>query len=81
MGRRMSRTTEAFSRVKIDALLRDAGWDLTDGVSVHFECVLPDGTQSDYVLCDRSGPPHGGACLKPSVPAPTPYGMDQGHSG
>ena len=31
---RMSRTTEAFSRVKIDALLKDAGWNLTDGVSV-----------------------------------------------
>ena len=30
----MSGTTEAFSRVKIDALLKDAGWDLTDGVSV-----------------------------------------------
>ena len=53
----MSGTTEAFSRVKIDALLRDAGWELTDGVSVRFECALPDGTQSDYVLCDRSGRP------------------------
>ena len=53
----MSGTTEAFSRVKIDALLRDAEWDLTDGVSVRFECALPDGTQSDYVLCDRSGRP------------------------
>ena len=53
----MSGTTEAFSRVKIDALLRDAGWNLTDGVSVLFEHVLPDGTQADYVLCDRSGRP------------------------
>ena len=53
----MSGTTEAFSRVKIDALLRDAGWNLTDGVSVLFEHALPDGTQSDYVLCDRSGRP------------------------
>ena len=42
----MSGTTEAFSRVKIDALPRDA-----------FECGLPDGTQSDRVLCDRSGHP------------------------
>ena len=33
----MNPTTEAFSRVKIDALLRDAGWNLTDGVSVLFE--------------------------------------------
>ena len=33
----MSGTTEAFGRVKIDA--------------------LPDGTQADYVLCDRQGRP------------------------
>ena len=53
----MSGTTEAFARVKIDTLLTDAGWDLTDGSSVLFEHALPDGTQSDYVLCDRQGRP------------------------
>ncbi len=53
----MSGTTEAFARVKIDALLKDAGWDLTDGMSVLFEHALPDGTQADYVLCDRQGRP------------------------
>ena len=53
----MSNTTEAFARVKIDALLQDAGWNLTDGVSVLFEHALPDGTQADYVLCDRRGRP------------------------
>ena len=53
----MSNTTEAFARVKIDALLQDAGWNLTDGSSVLFEYVLPDGTQADYVLCDRRGRP------------------------
>ena len=53
----MSQTTEAFSRVKIDALLKDAGWTLTDGVSVLFEHVLPDGSRADYTLCDRSGRP------------------------
>ncbi len=53
----MSGTTEAFARVKIDALLRDAGWNLTDGSCVLFEHALPDGTQSDYVLCDRRGRP------------------------
>ncbi len=53
----MSDTTEAFARVKIDALLTDAGWNLPDGVSVLFEHALPDGTQADYVLCDRSGRP------------------------
>jgi len=54
---RVSGTTEAFARVKIDALLKDAGWDLTDGSSVLFEHALPDGTQADYVLCDRQGRP------------------------
>lgn len=53
----MSRTTEAFSRVKIDALLKDAGWNLTDGVSVLFEQTLPDGSRADYALCDRAGRP------------------------
>ena len=53
----MSGTTEAFARVRIDALLKDAGWNLTDGVSVLFEHALPDGTLADYALCDRSGRP------------------------
>ncbi len=66
----MSRTTEAFSRVKIDALLRDAGWSLTDGASVLFEHVLPDGSRADYALCDRSGRPMAAveakrACVNP----------------
>ena len=46
---------EAFSRVKIDAQLKDAGWRLTDGRSVRFEHGLGDGTKADYVLCDRRG--------------------------
>ena len=50
-------TTEAFSRVRIDALLADAGWNLTDGASVLFEHALPDGSRADYVLCDRAGRP------------------------
>ena len=53
----MSGTTEAFARVKIDALLQDAGWNLTDRSSVLLEHALPDGTQADYVLCDRRGRP------------------------
>ena len=53
----MSGTTEAFARVRIDALLKDAGWNLTDGVSILFERALPDGTLADYALCDRSGRP------------------------
>ena len=53
----MNGATEAFARVKIDALLRDAGWSLTDGASVLYEHALPDGTKADYVLCDRRGRP------------------------
>jgi type I restriction enzyme R subunit len=47
---------EAFSRVEIDWLLKDAAWDLTDGHSVRYECRLSNGTRADYVLCDRHGP-------------------------
>ena len=53
----MNNKTEALARVKIDALLKDAGWNLTDGSSALFEQSLPDGTQADYVLCDRQGRP------------------------
>ncbi len=53
----MENKTEAFARVKIDALLKDAGWNLTDSSSVLFEHALPDGTLADYVLCDRQGRP------------------------
>ena len=53
----MTATTEAFSRVRIDTLLADAGWILADGVSVLFEHALPDGSRADYVLCDRAGRP------------------------
>ncbi|MXW51797.1 MAG: restriction endonuclease subunit R [Gammaproteobacteria bacterium] len=53
----MAATTEAFARAKIDALLMDAGWNVTDGTCVLFEQTLPDGTRSDYVLCDRAGRP------------------------
>ena len=44
----MNGTTEAFARVKIDKLLEDAGWNLTDGVSVLFEHALPDGTRQSH---------------------------------
>ena len=53
----MSGITEAFTQVRVDARLRDTGWNLTDGSSVRFEPALPDGTQADYVLRDRQGRP------------------------
>jgi len=48
-------TNEAFSRVVIDALLADQGWNTQDTNSVRYEVVLGDGTRADYVLCDRHG--------------------------
>lgn len=48
-------TNEAFSRVKIDAQLRDQGWEITNINAVRFEYILPDRTKADYVLCDRNG--------------------------
>lgn len=48
---------EAQARIKINALLEDAGWNLSDGSSVLYEYKLPDDTQADYVLCDRRGRP------------------------
>ena len=36
-------TNEAFARVKIDQLLKDSDWRLTDGVSVRYEYPLDDG--------------------------------------
>lgn len=51
----MPNGTEAFSRVKIDAQLRDVGWGVEDGMSVRYEYTLSDGTRADYVLCNRHG--------------------------
>jgi type I restriction enzyme, R subunit len=51
----MPGTNEAFSRVKIDAQLKDQGWDVLNTNAVRFEYVLPDRTKADYVLCDRHG--------------------------
>ncbi len=48
-------TNEAFARIKIDRLLKDTGWRLTDGISVRYEYPLDDGGRADYVLFDRQG--------------------------
>ena len=48
-------TNEAFARVKIDQLLKDTGWRLTDGLSVRYEYGLDDGGKADYALFDRQG--------------------------
>jgi len=54
-GEKAEVTNEAFARVRIDQLLRDADWALTDGVSVRFEYPLDDGGKADYALFDRQG--------------------------
>ena len=51
----MPPTNEAFSRVKIDAQLRDQGWAVENPNAIRYEYVLPDGTKADYVLNDRHG--------------------------
>ena len=48
-------TNEAFARVKIDQLLKDTDWRLTDGLSVRYEYPLDDGGRADYALFDRQG--------------------------
>jgi type I restriction enzyme R subunit len=50
-------TNEAFARVKIDSLLAEVGWSLTDQVSVRFEHPLAGGGRADYALFDRQGRP------------------------
>jgi len=46
---------EAFARIKIDQILKDADWRLTDGISVRYEYPLDDGGRADYALFDRQG--------------------------
>ena len=41
----MPGTNEAFSRVKIDAQLKDQGWDVFNPNAVRFEYVLSDKTK------------------------------------
>ena len=43
-------TNEAFARIKIDQLLKDTDWRLTDGISVRYEYPLDDGGRADYAL-------------------------------
>ena len=50
----MTKSNEAFSRVIIDAQLKDQGWNISDPNSIRFEYVLKIG-RADYVLCDRYG--------------------------
>ena len=73
----MSINTESFARAKIDALLTDVNWNLTDGSSVLFEHTLSDKKRADYVLCDRQGRPM--AVLEAKRPSVDPItAQDQG---
>ena len=51
----MNGATQNFAWVKINALLRDVGWNPTNDASVLYEFGLPDSMQAGYVLCDRQG--------------------------
>jgi type I restriction enzyme R subunit len=51
----MNKSNEAFSRVVIDAQLKDQGWNVHDQNSIRYEYVLADKSRADYVLCDRHG--------------------------
>ncbi|MEP9348324.1 hypothetical protein [Xanthobacter sp. KR7-225] len=46
---------ETLEHVKIDQLLKDADWSLTNGRSVRFEYALDDGGKADYAPFDRQG--------------------------
>ncbi|HEV2177610.1 MAG TPA: DEAD/DEAH box helicase family protein [Terriglobia bacterium] len=50
----MPNQPEAFSRVLIDAALKDSGWDLLDPHQVRFESAGHDG-RADYVLLGKHG--------------------------
>ena len=50
---------------------------MDDGTSVLFEYTLPDGTRSDYVLCDRAGCPMAALEAKHAGIDPV-AGQDQG---
>lgn len=50
----MTKSNEAFSRVFIDAQLKDQCWNINDYNCVRYEVVLSSG-RADYVLCDRHG--------------------------
>ena len=73
----MRAKTEAISRVKIDALLKDVGSNLTDYPSTPYEQALPEGTQSHYVLRDRQGRPMAALAAKRASTDPA-SGVGQG---
>ena len=75
----MSGTTEAFSRVKIDALPRDAGREFTEGTmsASNARCR----TVHSPIASSATGPVAPWRCLKPSVSVPAPCAADQGNGG
>ena len=79
MGQCMSGTTEAFSRIKIDALPKDAGREFTDEVrsASNVRCRTVHGP----ITSSATGPGAPWRCLKPSVSALTPCVADQGNGG
>ena len=73
MSSTQKQTNDAFSRVKIDAPLKDVQWPLTDGRRVRCASPLPEGTRADYVLCDRHGRALAVVCGYTSCSTSTPF--------
>ena len=75
----MSGTTEAFSRVKIDALPRDACREFTEGArsTSNARCR----TVHSPIASSTTGPGTPWRCLKPSVSASTPCATDLENGG
>jgi type I restriction enzyme R subunit len=44
-------TTEAFSRVHIDAQIKDEGWDVQNPTAVRYEYLVQDGTSIRQLCC------------------------------
>lgn len=65
---------EAYSRVIIDQLLKDSGWDITDESQVVFEDHGIVG-RSDYILKDKNGRPV--ALIEAKSPDIDPYNAKQ----
>ena len=77
----MRAKTDVFSRVKMDALLQDAGRNLRNGSSAPYEQTPPECTRSHYVLGDRQGRPMAALAAKRAGTDPASgFGQGQGQS-
>jgi hypothetical protein len=66
----MTGTNEAFSRITIDALLKNQGWSVLNPNAVRYTYLLANKTKDDYLLCARYRQTLGVIAAKkmPSIP-------------